>query len=856
MTPIQQMLLGLGASKKTYLDDLFSTYLWIGNATNRTITNGIDFSGEGGMVWVKNRTHQEGHRLVDTVRGATKSVESHVNDAEETQTDGLTAFNNNGFTLGVSDSYNRNTSEIASWSFRKAPGFFDIVTYTGNGTAGRTVNHSLGSVPGMILIKRTNDTEDWEVYHRSLGATKDLRLNTTASAYTSAARWNDTEPTSSVFTLGNDLAVNGNGSTYVAYVFAGGTGTTDKAVEFDGSGDYLTTNSSSDYTLGTGDFTLEYWYKPDTVDYSTFIIDATGGGEVWATYCNKFGQHKYRTAGTDRIVSSSALGFGQWHHIAIVRTSGTTKMYVNGVKEGSDFSDSTDYSFTQLVIGRRTDGSFQYDGKISNLRLVKGRALYSSNFIRPDTLLGNVADTVLLCCNNSSVTGTTAGTLTASGDPTVTTNDSLFDDSAGFVFGDSGDQNVIKCGSYLGNGSATGPEIYLGWEPQWVMIKGATTSGASSWFMYDAMRGLTGDGSNFAQLTAQTGFEEYSDSGLRISINSTGFQVLNSGAWINEDTKTFVFIAIRRSDPLVQNPPSAGTDVFSIDLGNSSTTQAFTSGFPVDLGIAKAYNASGDWETMARLMQGRYLITNADQAGAGFGNATFDDNTGFLHGNNGYTSDRIGYMWKRHAGFDVVTYTGTGAVRKVPHSLNKIPEMIWIKDRTQSNDWIVYHKGLDGGSNPQDKYLVLHNDDAEADHAGMWNDTAPTSTHFTLGTHGYVNEAPGGTGDKFIGMLFASVNGISKVGYYTGTGGTSQTISTGFAPRFVLIKRVDTSVNWVVLDTTRGWGSGNDAYIALNSNAAQDTGYDIGSPASNGFNLVDEGNTNAYNGKFIYYAHA
>ena len=133
---------------------------------------------------------------------------------------------------------------------------------------------------------------------------------------------------------------------------------------------------------------------------------------------------------------------------------------------------------------------------------------------------------------------------------------------------------------------------------------------------------------------------------------------------------------------------------------------------------------------------------------------------------------------------------------------------------------------------------------------GIWNDTMPTSTHFTLGSYGEVNNA-----QNFIAMLFASVEGISKCGYYTGNG-SSQTITTGFSPRFVIIRRVDGSQdNWVVLDTTRGWGAGNDNYISLNRSDAQSSG-DMGAPTSTGFTLTSDGWVNYNTGKYIYYAHA
>ena len=207
-------------TQNVYVDDVFSTYLYTGNGGTATINNGIDLSGEGGLVWFKNRSTTISHRLYDTERGATKRLISNFTDAETTGSNDLTAFNSNGFSIGNNGGVNANGSDYVSWTFRKAPGFFDVVTYTGDGVKGREIPHSLGSVPGMIIVKRTDSSRYWAVYHRSLGATKFLRLNEDFAEGTSNQLWSDTEPTSSVFTVHDDATVNISGASYVAYIFA------------------------------------------------------------------------------------------------------------------------------------------------------------------------------------------------------------------------------------------------------------------------------------------------------------------------------------------------------------------------------------------------------------------------------------------------------------------------------------------------------------------------------------------------------------------------------------------------------------------------------------------------------------
>ena len=228
MDPITAKLMSAAgaAADPVYVDDVFSTFLYDGTGSAQTITNGIDLSGEGGLVWIKSRNNSYDHRLTDTERGLGKAIESNTADAEATTAHCVNgSFNSNGFSLsstGTPSAVNTSGDNICSWTFRKCPGFFDIVTYTGNNTAGRQIAHNLGSVPGSIWIKRTDGTDSWVVYHRSLGNNKYMFLNTGSAALTdNNINWNGTSPTSTHFTVGdNGGYANGNNLTYVAYIFA------------------------------------------------------------------------------------------------------------------------------------------------------------------------------------------------------------------------------------------------------------------------------------------------------------------------------------------------------------------------------------------------------------------------------------------------------------------------------------------------------------------------------------------------------------------------------------------------------------------------------------------------------------
>jgi hypothetical protein len=210
---------GNAGGDNLYVEDVFSTYLYTGADANETITNGIDLSGEGGFVWIKPRTTTGSHLLFDTERGTGKYLVSSSTAAEATYNPYLSSFNSDGFTT-----FAFAPADYASWTFRKAEKFFDVVTYTGTGSA-RTVAHNLGSVPAVMIIKRTSTSgSNWRVYHSSLGNGQALSLNATDAAGATTSLWNSTTPTDSVFTLGDNGNVNLSGGTYVAYLFASDAG--------------------------------------------------------------------------------------------------------------------------------------------------------------------------------------------------------------------------------------------------------------------------------------------------------------------------------------------------------------------------------------------------------------------------------------------------------------------------------------------------------------------------------------------------------------------------------------------------------------------------------------------------------
>ena len=220
----------------TDVTDVFSTFLYDGTGSAQTITNNIDLSGEGGLVWIKDRDVAYWHQLADTARGANKMLSTNSSNAEASRTQHLTSFNSNGFTIGNDNDINYSGSDLVSWTFRKAPKFFDVVTYTGDGSTTKTVSHNLDSTPAMILFKRTDASGNWVVYHANTPTSDGgggnytqpyLRLNGDFPTTSLGDYGNNLTPTSTVIRTpihtnsGNTAdSVNVNGATYVAYLFA------------------------------------------------------------------------------------------------------------------------------------------------------------------------------------------------------------------------------------------------------------------------------------------------------------------------------------------------------------------------------------------------------------------------------------------------------------------------------------------------------------------------------------------------------------------------------------------------------------------------------------------------------------
>jgi hypothetical protein len=630
-----------GGGSDGFVDDLFSTYVYDGRNGPFRIRNGVDLDGEGGLVWIKCRNQSVTHQLVDTERGQSSYLSSQSSNQEIIDADSrVTYFNNDGFSLGTGGEVNNATRTYTSWTFRKAPSFFDVVTGISDASGNCSFSHNLGITPGMVIIKRTdNDVTGWLTWHRGLSDTVH---------------------------------------------------------------DYLYLNAAD----------KKY----------------TAGFDVWNV--------------TDTNVE---LNFG--------------------FLDGSNNPTQSEY--------------------------------------------------------------------------------------VAYVFAhDDSEEGLIQCGSYTGNGNADGPEIDLGWEPQWLLVKSTTASG-QPWGIYDVMRGMP-TGGDTAYLSPDRSNEEYANQGW-IDVTPRGFKLvnLNGDNFVNGSGDQYIYMAIRRSNKKAEE--FEPEELFAVVDGEpNGVIPNWDSGFPVDMAFQRSATGAEGAQITSRLMQGKGLVTSSTNASYDSAGNMFDHQNGW-GAFNGAVS-QTSWMWRRAPGFfDVVAYEGThsgnnGPSYTKPHSLGVVPEMMWVKNRGTANEkWPVYSKSL-----PITQAMWLNQNDGQATEVFYWKN-APTATEFTVGGGTEINQ----TGHDYIAYLFASAPGICDIGSYTGIGESAgdNVINCGFTngARFVLIKRTDANGDWYYLDTLRGITSSTSSVLSLNTSSSESIMSLWVKPDPSGFAVWDNV-VNGLGNEYIYMA--
>ena len=307
--------------------DYFNTKLYTGTGATHNIT-GVGFQPD--WVWIKNRSITANHHLFDIARGATKYLLTNSTNAEATDAQQLQSFDTDGFTVGTNGNVNGSGNNIVAWNWLASnttasntdgsitstvsvntTSGFSIVSYTGNGSAGATVGHGLGSTPSFIVIKCRNGAHGWYAYHNKIDATAPenyfIRLDTTGARVSSNAILNGTAPTNSVFTLGSNLGSNGSSLNYIAYCFAEKQGFS-KFGSYVGNGNadgtFIYTGFSPAFIIVKRTDAIQGWYildnKRNTFNPEDKYLESNDSdAEATFTFCDFLSNgFKARTTGT------------------------------------------------------------------------------------------------------------------------------------------------------------------------------------------------------------------------------------------------------------------------------------------------------------------------------------------------------------------------------------------------------------------------------------------------------------------------------------------------------------------------------------------------------------------------------
>lgn len=383
---------------KLYVDDVFSAYTYTGNGSTQTITNGIDLAGDGGMVWIKERTNivgGVGHRLFDTTRGATNWLKTETTAVQSTIAASLTAFTSSGFSLGANSNVNYSSSaNYASWSFRNADRFFSHSSVVKSSGSNATVSFPDLTTLGMVAVKRTDSTGSWYVWHRSLTAGKLLYLEQTAAE----ATLGHITVSGTTVTLVNGVIADG---TYIVYAWAHDTA----------SGGIVQCGSFT--TDGSGTATVTLGWEPQYVLFKT----ATAGNSWLAT-------------DSARGMSTGFTGSGDLYLIPNSSGAESAGNYISPNATGFSISDSVSQTYIYLAI-RRPNKPPTVGTQVYSSQSIAGNSTarcFTGIGFAPDTVISNVTTpgaTAYPRAWRDKLRGTNAFLKTYTADGTTSATDAL-----------------------------------------------------------------------------------------------------------------------------------------------------------------------------------------------------------------------------------------------------------------------------------------------------------------------------------------------------------------------------------------------------------------------------------------------
>ena len=825
-----------------------------------TIAHGL--SQAPNMVIKRGVDTTEDWYIYHSSLGTGKYLSFNRNGGTDSATTRADSFSSVTATSVTDDVTSANVKYIM-YSFHDVAGYQKFGSYTGTGSAGHAI--TVGFKPDFVLLKSTTSSENWSIFDSRRG--EDVRLFANTN--------DDDEPNTSFafsstgFVLPQFGSMNGSGETFIYWAIA--TNVPSSNILSDSFGISLYTGNGASRKVQSLTF------KPDI---------------VWIKDIGRTREHILSDSvrGTGREISPNTAdaeetdrGVGSFNADGFSLSDANTNYNENNQsyvawswKAGNQWQSNTDGSINSVVSANTGNGLsiIKYTGTGSNETVGHGLS-GSPEFVIVKNLSSSSAWAVYhtsigatkYLALNESTAESTASNVWNDTSPSSTT---ISIGTWGPV-NTNGDEHIMyawdsvtgfsKFGTYTGNGS-TQSITGLGFRPDWILIK--QTNASNAWRIFDSMRGLQSPQTLFANLDSQ----EDSESNTLTSFDSDGW-TMGSQQGVNDNGDTYIYAAYKMN-PTV-NTTLANSFKTVIWTGTGSTQQITGLGFKPDLVWLKQ-RGGNTWHNIQDSINGplHHLYTNANNAldRTGNGLTSFDTDGFTLGGGNGFNGNNqsmVAWAWKAGNayesnidgtipsivnantanGFSVVKYTATGSTATVGHGLSSAPELIIAKTTNQAYDWLVYHASLGN-----DKAVSIHTSDAAATNSFM-NNTSPTSTVFTAKSGNNLNYADG---NEIIAYCWHSVSGYSKIGSYTGTG-SSQTITTGFAPDFIITKRTETSDNWRMYDYVREDSQPFDAVLYPNlSDGEDDNTTGITGRTDTGFTLGTGNLSNSNGGSYIYIA--
>ena len=845
-----------------------------GTDTNVTYEYGLGFTPD--FVWIKERSAAESHRLFDTTRGATKRLFSDNTNAESTATDSLTSFDTGGFTVGSSAAVNQSGQDYVGWAWKAGGGTtssntdgtitstvqantaagFSIVTYTGNLQANASIGHGLGVKPSLIITKSRSNVESWEVWSSALnngGVGQQLRLNSTNGKF-SAADYYSTPDTSN-FYVGPHTGCNGNGYTYVSYCFVDVEG-------YSSFGSYVGNGSANGPIVETG-------FEPAFI----MVKNTTSSGQDWRILDNKRNTSNPRNCYLSANNSNAEeCQYDQFDFLSngfqVITTDGSLNQNTSNFiymafaadpdTEAPTLASSFDIKTYVGTGNAQTVGGYNFDLSKGSLLWVKSRNA-ANNWNQYDTIRGPknrlVSNLSQAQDNLGGLDGFTSDGFTLRGGYDISQAYNYIsyawkaDDNEPTIFGGPAkavykfeDNANDVTGTY--NATATNVSYVTGYFNKAAEFNGSSskvdlpnnpisTNLVGSVSLWVSGSSLTNTATSVKNILYNrypyVGLDTY-DGNLRLTIKDSGSSNTTiSYATSNFNATDFYHIAY------VLNGTSSTFELFvnGSSVGTATApSSTYNSGATGYLGHGGGYQYFNGKIDQVRIYNGAIKQEQVDELYA----ETVSDNDNLaLGGPPEYIISA-----NANAGMSIVKFEkqfSSSVAEKIPHGLSAAPNMILLKRTDGAEDWYVYHTSLGNAARIQ-----LNSSAAQTTGTNVWGQTNPTATVFTVESFNAGNA---------IAYCFHDVAGYQKFGSYLGNG-TSQSINVGFKPDFVMLRKYDSSQDWMIFDSVRE-GNPKTKRLEANNSDAEATGTTNINFTSTGFEFTSASyNDDGYNS--IYWA--